>query len=292
MIRCDPSARPSPRNHGPGLRAPLRRPLPSLLVLLTFGLPLGASPAAASAPPPGAATAQEAAASLTVTPSRIDVGLFYDGSNVQIHGTAPSDQALAVTCVGPDRTLHLKRKGKVWGVLWMNVGEVSFPRIPSLYMLSTSKPIAQLAPEPERARLGIGYPGLRAHSLPTSTPEQRRLFAELIKLERHAGRFSVSEGGVHLTRGPRGTRRFSASCRFPAHALEGTYAVDLIGFGNGKGRVLTHRTIRVEKVGTAVFIHSLAKNHGLLYGITAVIIALAVGLITGFLFGLGGKGAH
>jgi len=45
-------------------------------------------------------------------------------------------------------------------------------------------------------------------------------------------------------------------------------------------------------VGMAASIQNLATEHGLWYGILAVVVAIVVGLLTGVLFGLGSKKAH
>ena len=49
--------------------------------------------------------------------------------------------------------------------------------------------------------------------------------------------------------------------------------------------------IDVREVGMPAWISSLAFNHGALYGILAVLVAVVAGLGTGILF-KGGKGAH
>jgi hypothetical protein len=111
-------------------------------------------------------------------------------------------------------------------------------------------------------------------------------------MKKEEGLYSSDDGGVRLDAQGDGTLRFSADFRLPAKAAEGEYEIRLYGFGEDGGRLMDVRTLKVEQVGMARWIHSMAQQHGLIYGILAVAIALAAGLLTGFLFGLGSKGGH
>jgi len=102
----------------------------------------------------------------------------------------------------------------------------------------------------------------------------------------------VSEGDLRLEQGPDGAARFSCTVHLPALAPEGDYRFRLIGFREGRGEILAEKMLRLHEVGTVASMKSLAREHGLLYGIVAVATALAAGLLTGFLFDLGSKGSH
>ncbi len=230
--------------------------------------------------------------------AEITVDMFYKGSILHVAGQLPSGyDAAAVLCAGGERDLELKKKGKVWGVLWMNVEEVAFKRIPSMYLLTLTGRLTELAPAAVLNSLGLGYDALRERSTGTSQDEeQRRLFGELIKLEESEGFFSITEGTVKVEPAFDGADRYSADCPLPARVAPGEYEVRVYGFkGSGDartGEMLGSIPVQVKQVGLALLIATLARESGLLYGITAVVIAIGVGLFTGFVFGLGSKGGH
>ena len=56
--------------------------------------------------------------------------------------------------------------------------------------------------------------------------------------------------------------------------------------------MLQSRRFDLQMVGATKFISFLAINHGLIYGVLAVFIALVIGLLTGMVFGLGSRRGH
>jgi uncharacterized protein (TIGR02186 family) len=245
-------------------------------------------------PAGGGETGAEPAVKMHIEPSEIRLGLFYGGTTVRVEAEAvPAGLDMAVLCTGPEDRIELKKKGKVWGVLWMNVGEVTFEKIPSLYILSTSRKLTDLASPTALEELGVGYPALGTNVLTSPhDPEDQELFRELLKLKESEGLFSVDESGVQIESDPDGTTHLTSKCFLPAKMSVGEIDVRLYGFSAGQGRLLDSGKLRISLVGVNKFITSLALQHGLLYGILAVVIAVVVGLATGLVFGLGSKKGH
>jgi hypothetical protein len=61
--------------------------------------------------------------------------------------------------------------------------------------------------------------------------------------------------------------------------------VRLLAFRDGHVVTRAQSTFELEEAGFVAFVSSLADTHGLAYGIFAVVIAVAAGLLVGFLFG-------
>lgn len=230
---------------------------------------------------------------MQVTPDRVDVNLFFGGSMIRVDGWVPQGCDAVVIWQGAEKEIHLKKKGKVGGVLWMNVGEVSFEHVPSVYTLDSSRPVADLAPAGVLEKLGVGYKAIEAASLAGSGDrDEAALFGELIKLKEEEKLFHVDESGVELTPQANGPSKFTASFWLPPDTPIGTYTVRLLSFRDGQGAEIAENTIEVRRTGVVALTTTLAHRHGLLYGILAVIIALVAGLLTGMIFGLGSKGGH
>lgn len=233
-----------------------------------------------------------AEAPLTISPEQIEIGLTYGGQSVAITGQVPSGEECLVRIVSGEKPLHLKEKGKVWGVLWMNVSSLSYEEVPELYFIRSSSPLSQLASSETLDTLMAGYEALKHHVAPDPGSEESRLFGEMVKLKEHEGLFSVAEDTIIRTPGSGGMDTIQTTLEFPPKAPVGDYDVELISFKNGnKDRVET-ATISLVRSSSVQFLASMAVNKGLLYGIFAVIIALGSGLLTGVIFGMGGKGGH
>lgn len=243
--------------------------------------------------PASVTTGAQPATWLEIDPGQIEVGTFYSGTTVRVEGVIPVGYEAAVACVGKADTIELKKKGRIFGILWMNVGDVEFPDVPSFYVLNTSTNLSELAPSPVLNGLQVGYPAIEARTTrPGGDDEKHQLFQELLKLKESERLYSLNEEGVRLGPEEEGAVHLSAQCFMPAKAPSGNYDVRLFVFQGGRGELLHTKRLGVAQVGATAFISILAQRHGLLYGVLAVVIALVVGLLTGFVFGLSSKTGH
>jgi len=227
---------------------------------------------------------------IQLVPEEVEANLFFNGAKVEVQGTVLPGYEVAILCGGKASHLALRRKGKVWGVLWMSVGDVAFDHIPSLYLLNTSAPLASLAPPAVLEQLGIGYPALAA--LAGQDGEEQPFFQELVKIKDKEGIFAVREGAVKLLPGAGGIRQVRAECALPSTVPMEGYEVQLFGFKEGNGELLCSKPMEVKQVGLARFMSSLVQGRPLLHGFFAVIVAVAAGLLTGLVFGGSSKKLH
>jgi len=224
---------------------------------------------------------------LQITPATVEIGPLYHGAEVVARAVVPLGLDVVLVCIGPDETLELKRKGKVWGILWMNVGELVFERVPSLYILLSSGHLADIASEETLSRNRLGYDALSRHVSGNETDaEELFLFKEMIKLKERDRLFHIGEGEVVVKQDREGFEKIEGRFRLPPKAAPATYTVSLFGLREGKVVVRSEESLALARVGSTAFISSVAKNHGLAYGCGAVLIALGTGLLTGWVFGL------
>lgn len=238
----------------------------------------------------GAAAPQEAA--LHVVPPELPVGLSYAGADIRITGTMPAADGAAIVVRGEESTLALKVKGKVGGFFWMNVADAEFEHVPACYYVISSRPLAELGSERTLAEFGIGYAGLGIHSSSAAADDGHRLVEELVRLKEREGLFGVLQNGLALGATGEELAAFSCTLRLPSRIPEGAWRIRLFAFRSGHGELLAERTLHVYEAWAAAWIRSFARENGLLYGIAAVVVALAAGLVTGFLFDVGSRGGH
>ena len=236
--------------------------------------------------------ASPSAGSLDVQPQTVMIDLMFGGRTIRVEGSAPAESEIAVVVSGEAEPLELKVKGKAWGLLWLNVGHVTFTSMPTLYLVASSVPLGELASKEVLDQYRVGYQALEASTgLEPDTSDRATLFHELIRLKESEGLYSIAEGAIAVN-GESPDRQLVTEFRLPPRIPPGQYHVELLGFLGGQGQKLDSTELNVSPTGLVRFITDLAVNRGLLYGILAVVIAIAAGLITGVLFGLGGKSGH
>jgi uncharacterized protein (TIGR02186 family) len=259
-----------------------RKPLISALFLMIFLSFLPVSGIAGRVSPPGINVVQ---------PKIIRIGSFFSGGQVTVRGVVPSGDQVALRILAPRDPLVLMKKGRIGG-LWMNVGQITFQDIPKVYLLWTSGKLAALGKEAGLRPWKLDYPSLLADALPQKNPEEEApLLRELIKLKEEDRLYQLHEGAVQIKVLEDGAwDQFDAVLDLPAKIEPGLYALEMIAFKDGQGRLIHSSSLEVKLAGFPALVSNLAARQGWWYGILAVIIATLSGLIIGIVFS--SKGAH
>lgn len=231
---------------------------------------------------------------LTIDHSEVEAGIFYHGVRVGVEAIVPAGYEAAVVIQSEAATVELKRKGKVWGAIWANVGDVVLDSVPSLYLLATSVPLAQLADSAVLQSMGVGYRalGVRSGVGDDDMGGGHRVFDEFVRLKEEELLYAIDEGALRRETDDSTMVRLVGEFFIPADVPPGVHRVDLVGFGEEGATLLASRTLAVHQVGLAAFVSSWAERRGLLYGVATVVTALGAGLLTGLVFGFKSKGGH
>ena len=226
--------------------------------------------------------------SISATPTNIEMGAQYDGINLKVKGTVPAGSDVVLHLTGAVRDLHLRQKGKVFGLLWMNVGKVTLKNVPNVALIDTSRPFIEL---------GSAAAPFRLESLRNvitieqdAKAEQIDIPHELFLLKKHEKLYSEKEKGVHLGPVEGSLSSFSAELAIPSALAPGEYQVEAIAIKDGAvvGKYAT--TVHAALIGFPKWLSKLAFEKSLLYGILATVIAVFAGLAIGLVFQ--SKGAH
>jgi uncharacterized protein (TIGR02186 family) len=226
-------------------------------------------------------------------PDRISIGTFYNGTRVSISGTLPADSDVIIRMTGEASELRMKKKGKVFGLLWMNRDTVKFESVPKAYLLYTPRHYADIfktlrKDDPVRQ---LGLTALEEKiSVSPDSGENGTMVNELLKLKEKEGIYAVSDN-VHYTPLTEGRKKFEADITIPPKLSPGGYTVEVYMVQNGTIVASQDHSLTVALVSFPKMLSILAFDHGAIYGILATLIAVVAGLITGVLF-KGGKGAH
>ena len=228
-------------------------------------------------------------------PNLIAIGAFFNGTQLTVSGKVAAENEVVVIVKGKQEELTLKKKGKALGLLWMNLGDVHFKKVPNLYIMYTSKGRMELAASESKTweQLGIGFESLKKE-MEIEAPKAKRdaLAQEFLKLKQNQGLYAFHSGEISFGQKNEEDKSFTASVWIPPQTPIGEYQVRVMEIHNGILVGNSMDQLKVKEEGIPSMISSLAFNHSLLYGFLAVLIAVAAGLAMDFFFGTGKGGAH
>ncbi len=236
-----------------------------------------------------------ASAALTITANHdhIKIDFFYHGSTVSVRGLSDPGTDMIIKIATPGGHQSLRKKGKVAGLLWMNVGELKFDHVPSLYSLHSSKKISDILSDEERDKYLIGYGSLgkQTEIQPVANgADKAKWFDEFVRFKEASKLYAESEGDISLSVNG-GEQHYYVLSPWPYQAAPGEYIVTVYAVKDKKVVETAETKVLVEQVGLVKSFAVMAKNSAALYGAISVIAALVAGFGVGLIFRKGG-GAH
>ena len=219
--------------------------------------------------------------------SRSIVELRYDFAGTDlllfgaIGGAGRADERLdvVITLTGPKETILVRRKARVAGI-WVNTDSVRIRNVPGFYALAATRGLDAITDERYLREAGLGLAYLPLQVLDVSDPAERAAFrAGLVRNMTAADLYQQREGAVRLLEG----RLFRTDIRLPSTVPAGVFLARIRLFVDG--RPVAERTldIHVDKTGFERTVYLLATRAPLLYGVSAVFIALFSGWIAGMI---------
>lgn len=234
-----------------------------------------------------AGSAWAAEVSVTSSPDQIQMDARYDGTTLRVSGEVPAGSDVVVRLVGEPETVHLREKGKVFGLLWMNVGTVEFENVPRIYLTAASRSFDDLGPAGASLRVD-GLRGSIVQQHPAST-DGLDAVSELLRLKTGNGLYAESSRPVQLE-DKGGVRAFTATMAIPSALSPGGYTLEAVAVRDGAVLDTAAMPVKAQLVGLPAWLSRMAFDNGLLYGILATVIAILSGLAIGMVFQ--SKGAH
>jgi uncharacterized protein (TIGR02186 family) len=223
----------------------------------------------------------------------ISIDFFYHGSSVSVKGVSDPGRDLIVKITSPEGHQTLKRKGKVGGVLWMNVGTLKFEKTPNLYEVFTTRGLDAMLASSEQERHLIGYRALEKHVEieGAAGPDRAEWFGQFVKFKEASKLYLTKESTIETKTLADGHMEYYVLTPWPYQAAPGDYTVTVYAVKNGKVVEQAESRVKVEQVGMVKTLATMAKNNAAVYGFLSVGIALGAGFGVGMIFRKGG-GAH
>jgi uncharacterized protein (TIGR02186 family) len=227
---------------------------------------------------------------INVEPSTIDIGTFYNGATISATGSIPANSEAVVRFMGAACDLHMKRRGKVAGVMWMNLDSITFSGAPSVCLISSAVDLNQVEFAANASIAPLKLSGLKESIRIESNGNKENAFDEFLKLKRQEGLYREMLGNISYKEASDGERQFAASIPVPSRLGPGDYTVELSVIRNGQVIAQSAQPVKVNLVGFPELLAQLAFGRPALYGILATVIALLAGLGIGLVFQ--SKGSH
>ncbi len=225
---------------------------------------------------------------------RITIDFGYRGSSVSVKGEADEGVDLVVKIAAPDGHQTLMKKGRVGGLLWMNVGPLAFERAPYLYEVFSTRSLEEILRAEERAEHVIGYDALLEHVevRPAQGEEEKaKWFGEFVRFKEASRLYAASSGRIETQALPNGRQRYALQSNWPHQAPTGEYDVTVYAVKDGQVVESAACKVHVEHVGIVKALASMARDSAALYGIVSIVMALSAGFGVGIIVRKG-DGAH
>ena len=235
--------------------------------------------------PPPVAMARQPRLVTDLSQSRIDISYRFAGAELLIFGAIqyPGGRqpdrppGIAVVLRGPAEALTVRRKDRVAGI-WVNTRALRFESVPGFYAAATTSPVERLLDERNAAIYEIGLPYLQLSPATAAAPETVGEFQNgLVDHRRRRGLFVDQPYGVQVT----DNILYRARIPIPSAVPVGNYQVEIYLIDDGKVAARGTAPVIIDKSGFERGIYVFAHEHGLLYGVFAVVLAVAMGLLAG-----------
>jgi len=242
----------------------------------------------------GGASAVYGGVPLHAEPQVLERTLFSAPSHtLTITGSCPQGSQVVLKIVSPNRDYRLNKTGKGLGFVWLPVGHAEVKGIPGMYaILSSAKVSSILSPAAqEEAGLSPSFEEVfrRCEVRFENDPPRgsiaglrREYISGLVRIFKEAGLYQNLEGAVTIQ-----DNRFTANLVHPAAAPLGEYAIFCYAVRDGKAILLCQDKFLVSSSGLADWLATKARTNPAVYGVFAALMAVAVGLLVGVVFGRG-----
>jgi uncharacterized protein (TIGR02186 family) len=181
---------------------------------------------------------------------------------------------IIVVVRGPSTPMVARRKERVMGV-WVNGVSKTYPTVPGFYAVLSSRPFRAIASDETLKALGIGLSNVDLGRPTSGDPEEQTFRTALIRLKQNEMLFQEHDDGVSFI----GRSLFRATVDLPVNVPIGRYITEIYLFRDGVLLNKNESSLKVDKVGFERVIYSLAFKHPFLYGLIAVLMAVAAGLL-------------
>lgn len=225
----------------------------------------------------GIAGAKPLIADLSLRTIEIDSG--FTGTEILLFGARNDAGDVVVVIRGPKLSYVVRKKARMAGI-WVNTEQVTFKGVEGFYNVAASRPLEGIKNDYLLSALGIGLEHLELVPVSSDADDKDPFTAAFIAKQHKDRLYLPTVGEVSFI----GDTLFRTIINFPETIPRGTYSAEVYLFSDGQLRGVQSTPLLVHKKGFDAFIFDLAYNHSVVYGVAAILLALAGGWLAGLVF--------
>lgn len=219
-----------------------------------------------------------------ITDEAVAVTSDYRGARLTVFGVhwrhTRARNDVVIVLRGPSETQVVRRKRRMLG-LWINTDPVRFRGVPTFFALASTRPVGLFLDAKTIGELGLDPAALaRLEGGTPSDTDSASYRRALVRLKQAQGLYRVSPTGLVMEE----DGAFKAPFIIPANAPVGTYSVEVILFRGGRMVQRKPGEVVISRIGIEKTIYTAAQEQPLLYGVVAVLLALAAGYAAAIAF--------
>lgn len=214
----------------------------------------------------------------------IAITTAFSGTDVLLFGAIDLQGSdVAVVVRGPVDDQTVQRRSRV-GPLWLTTADMRFRDVPGYYAVASSRPLDEIAGPGvlQRHEIGVEHVRFRPASGQTSDASEIAAFrAALIRNKQNQQLYARAVGEVSFL----GRSLFRTRLAFPANVPPGSYQVEVFQLRNGAVVSAQSSPLGIAKIGLEAELFDFARNQAALYGLAAILLAIAAGWSANVMFG-------
>ena len=232
---------------------------------------------------PNSASASDNKMTAEISTDLVQINTGFDGVNLLLFGTTNGTNNIIIVIKGPLETNIIRKKTRVASI-WVNTEKVIIENVPTFYAVALTRPLNQITTQSILKKYGIGANHFLTNILNHTNAKPMYISDEyknaLVRLKNKLGLYIANPIKIKLIEG----QLFRANIKFPANVGTGKYTAQIYYFKDGLLLDVINKPILVEKIGIGADVFRLAHSHSALYGIIAILIAVASGWIAAAIF--------
>ncbi|MBI6628692.1 TIGR02186 family protein [Pontibaca salina] len=213
--------------------------------------------------------------------TQVSINTSFTGSQILIFGAVKREAPIradaplhvVITVEGPKQRVTVRRKSRWFGV-WVNTAAVEVDAAPSFYAVATTAPLNEILTSTEDLRRKISINrAIRSVGAPDTIKDSSGFTDAIVRIRQKENLYQEMEGDVKLDQ----QTLFRTAISMPSDLIEGEYSVRVFLTRNREIVSDYKKTIDVRKVGLERWLFALSREQPIIYGLMALVIAIAAG---------------
>jgi uncharacterized protein (TIGR02186 family) len=210
----------------------------------------------------------------------INIDSKFTGTDILLFGARNDPGDIIVVVRGPSKGYIVRKKERIAGI-WVNRQQVRFENIDSFYTIASSRPLYAMKSDAMLSSLGIGMNNLPYRVIKKSDVVNAEPYKNALRDYQLQSKLYLSnKHAIPLI----GEILFRVVVRLPDNIQRGVYTAETYLVNNGQLLAMQSTPIIVQKTGFDAYISDIAHDHAIIYGLTAVAMALFAGWMAGIVF--------